>query len=58
MNRHVFTTKEVIAERNKRLMAWIADELELEDTKRQQLYEKMTMLFGYVTDNRLRLGGK
>lgn len=53
MSNHVFTAEEVTAERNKRLMAWVADELGLEDKKRQQLYTEMTLLFKHATEHEL-----
>jgi len=48
-----FTSQQVIEERNKRLMVWVADHLTLEGQKRQQLYSEMTLLFTHATDNEL-----
>jgi hypothetical protein len=53
MRNHVITAEEVTAERNKRLTAWVAGELGLDDAKRQQLFTEMTLLFQHATDHEL-----
>lgn len=53
MNTHAFTAPQVIEERNKLLMAWLADELKLEGSRRQQLAQEMALLFAHATDNEL-----
>jgi hypothetical protein len=47
------TAQQVIDERNKLLMNWMADELGLEGAERQELCEEMTLLFKYTTENEL-----
>lgn len=45
------TSQQVIAERNRRLMCWVADELELKDPERWNLYTEMKSLFKHSTEN-------
>lgn len=47
------TTRQVIDERNKRLMNWVTDELGLEGAERQEIHEEMTLLFKHATENEL-----
>ncbi|PIR39759.1 MAG: hypothetical protein COV35_00710 [Alphaproteobacteria bacterium CG11_big_fil_rev_8_21_14_0_20_39_49] len=46
-----FKTAQVMERRNKLLMDWVADNLELEAIKRQHFYREMEMILQYTTDN-------
>ena len=45
--------RQVIVERNKRLMTWMASVLELYGEEKRQFYTDMMLLFMNVTDNEL-----
>jgi hypothetical protein len=47
------TARQVIDERNKRLMNWVTDELGLEGAERQEIHEEMMLLFRHATENEL-----
>lgn len=48
-----YTQKQLLAERNQRIVAWAAEKLGYEGTKREQFYHEMHLLFDHVTDNEL-----
>jgi hypothetical protein len=45
--------QQISAERNKRLLAWMADELNLEASERPSFYTEMSKLITNVTDREL-----
>lgn len=53
MNMHASVPRQIIVERNKRLMAWMAGVLDLNGEEKRQFYSEMSMLVFNVTDNEL-----
>ncbi len=48
-----FSSQHVIEERNKRLVVWVAENLELDAVKHKQLDSEMMLLFKHATENEL-----
>ena len=49
----VLTSQKIIEERNKLLMAWVADGLELYRAERQQFYKEIRIVLKHTTDGEL-----
>ena len=47
------TAQQVVEERNRRLIIWVADQHDLKGGEREQVISKMTSLFKHASDNEL-----
>jgi len=48
-----FIKKQVVERRNKLLMVWIADNLDMEEIKRQKFYKEIRIVLKHITDGEL-----
>lgn len=53
MNRHDCSPEQILAERNKRLLAWLADALNLDASERPRFYAEMSKVIENITDGEL-----